>query len=254
AGVTGTQKTNKEKTSALAPDEADLAKIRTSEAEKSSRLSQSEDDLATLQKADAEKASRLSQVERDLATIRESEKAKGLRIAQIEAELLVARREAEEKAASLAQREKEVAEARKTLQETKAQASELEARHRPRAITPDQRLKFLETVHGQARGKVIVSAIFFNQETHDLAANILKLLRDAGFNPVESAPLNFFTTSRPESGIRIGFKTASSEPAHVATLQKAFRAIGWDPPTTTLVNSDADDVVEIQVTPKEKRM
>jgi hypothetical protein len=37
----------------------------------------------------------------------------------------------------------------------------------------------------------------------------------------------------------------------VATLLKGFRAIGLDPPQTTLVNSDSDDVVEIQVTPRE---
>ena len=73
----------------------------------------------------------------------------------------------------------------------------------------------------------------------------------AGFDLVEPEPLNFFTTGRPPSGIRIGFKNESSEPPQVATLLKGFRAIGFDPPLTTLVNSDSDDVVEIQVTPRQ---
>ncbi|MEY2527583.1 MAG: hypothetical protein QOE73_2354, partial [Verrucomicrobiota bacterium] len=42
-----------------------------------------------------------------------------------------------------------------------------------------------------------------------------------------------------------------NEPPQAETIRNGFRAMGWDPPTTTLVNSDADDVVEIQVTPKE---
>jgi hypothetical protein len=127
----------------------------------------------------------------------------------------------------------------------------LEAARRPRAITPDQRLSFLGAVHGQPRGRVIVSAIFFNNETHSFGNQLAKLLKDAGFTLLEPEPLNFFTTSRPPSGIRIGFKNDGQEPAHVETLLKGFRSIGLDPTQTTLVNSDSDDVVEIQVTPRE---
>jgi hypothetical protein len=147
--------------------------------------------------------------------------------------------------------ETDLAQARRSADEAKAAAGKLEAAQRPRAITPEQRLVFLAAVRGQSRGKVIVSAIFFNNETHSFGNQLAKLLKDAGFTLPEAEPLNFFTTSRPPSGIRIGFKSETNEPAHVATLLKGFRAIGLDPPQTTLVNSDADDVVEIQVTPRE---
>jgi hypothetical protein len=147
--------------------------------------------------------------------------------------------------------ETDLAQARRSAEEAKVVAGKLEAAHKPRTITPEQRLTFLETVRGQSRGKVIISAIFFNEETHEFGSQLTKLLKDAGFSLLEPEPLNFFTTSRPPSGVRIGFKNNSSEPAHVATLLKGFRAIGVDPPQTTLVNSDADDVVEIQVTPRE---
>ena len=56
------------------------------------------------------------------------------------------------------------------------------------------------------KGKVIVSAIFFNKETHTLGEEIVSLLKRAGFKVLSPEPLNFFTTSRPSSGIRIGFR------------------------------------------------
>jgi len=141
--------------------------------------------------------------------------------------------------------------AQRSATEATAVAGKLEAARRPRTITSDQRLSFLEAVRGQSRGRVIVSAIFFNNETHSFGKQVAKLLKDAGFTLLEPEPLNFFTTSRPPSGIRIGFKNDSHEPAQLETLLKGFRAIGLDPPQTTLVNSDSDDVVEIQVTPRE---
>jgi hypothetical protein len=252
------QKSERDKTSRLSKTEAELAKIRTSEEAKTLRLSQTEGDLATTQKSEKEKASRLSQSEVELTAVRRTEEEKALRVAQLEAELLLAKKSNEETAAKLTKAENELAAARQSTaaakqsaEEAKAAANKLESKQRPRTIGREQRNQFLEATRGLPKGKVIASAIFFNKETHDLSADILNLLKEAGFEVIEPAPMNFFTTSRPESGIRIGFKSEASEPPHVATLQKAFRAIGLDPPTTTLVNSDADDVVEIQVTPKE---
>jgi transposase len=210
-----------------------------------------EADLAAMQGSDKDKASRLAQVESELAALRQSEEEKGLRAAQAEAELLATRREKDAIASRLVPLEAELAQTRRTAEEATTLSKLLQDKHRPRTITREQRNQFLEATRGQAKGKVIVSAIFFNKETHETAAEVLSLLKEAGFDLVEPAPLNFFTTSRPVSGIRVGFKNDGAEPSQVATLQKGFRAIGWDLPTTTLVNAQESDIAEIQVTPKE---
>lgn len=98
---------------------------------------------------------------------------------------------------------------------------------------------------------MIVSAFFDNTEAHETGVEILGLLREAGFNVVESTPLDFFTTSRPPNGIRIGYQNTTTVPSHLTTLRKGFSAIGLDPSTTNPVNAHEKDVVEIQLTPKQ---
>jgi multidrug efflux pump subunit AcrA (membrane-fusion protein) len=231
--------------------EIQLPEVRQAEQEKSLRLSQTEADLAATQKSEKEKTERLTQLESELAKIRQSDEAKTVRVSQVESELTLAKRSADENATRLKTLEADLVQAKRSAEEAKAVAGKLEAAQRPRIIAPEQRLAFLEAVHGQSRGKIIVSAIFFNKEAHDFGNQIVKLLNDSGFTLLEPTPMNFFTTARPPGGIRIGFKNESNEPAEVATLLKGFRAIDLDPPITTVVNSDADDVVEIQITPRE---
>jgi hypothetical protein len=204
-----------------------------------------------VRKSDIDKADRLNQVEAELAKTRQSDQEKSRKISDAESQLAQSRQAAQESSTRLTKLDNELAEARHSADQAKAVAGQLQAAQRPRTITAEQRLTFLETVRGLSRGKVIVSAIFFNKETHDFGRQITKLLSEAGFSLIESEPLNFFTTSRPPSGIRIGFKGDNSEPPQVETLLKGFRAMGLDPSETTLVNSDAEDVVEIQVTPRE---
>jgi hypothetical protein len=176
------------------------------------------------------KSSRLSHTEIELAAARRSEEGKSVRLLQVEAELAKARRSADE---------------------AKALVKQMEEKQHPRRMTPEQRSQFLNAVRGLPKGKVIVSAFFSNKETHDLGAEILSLLKETGFNVIEPAPLDFFTTSRPSSGIRIGYQNTTNSPSHAMTVRKGFSAIGWDLPTTNLVNAHEEDVVEIQVTPKE---
>src|ERR1700737_2377287 len=140
---------------------------------------------------------------------------------------------------------------RQSAQETKGLARQLEQKQGPRKITPEQRAQFLNAVRGRPTGRVIVSAFFDNKETHDFSQEILSLLRQGGFEVIQSAPINFFTTSRPLSGVRIGCEDIVNPPPHFATVEKGFRAIGLDAPTTTLINAREKDVVEIQVTPKQ---
>ena len=251
ADLAATQKSNKEQAARVIELEAQLADIRSSEEEKSARLSQVESNFAGTQKSEQDKAERLTQLEAELTKARESDEAKTARVTQLEKDIAAAQRVIQENADRIAKMDAELMQTRHAAEEAKIVAGKLEAAQKPRSITPEQRLTFLEAVRGQSRGKVIVSAIFFNNETQEFGKQITKLLNDAGFNLLDGEPLNFFTTGRPPSGIRIGFKNESSEPSHVATLLKGFRAIGLDPPLTTLVNSDSDDVVEIQVTPRQ---
>ena len=239
------------KSSRLSHTETELAAARHSEEAKSVRLSQVAVELAATQRSDEANALRLSQVGADLAATRRSEETKALRLSEIDAELAAARRSEEIKALLLSQAEAELAKARSSADEAKALVKQMEEKQHPRRMTPEQRSQFLNAVRGLPKGKVIVSAIFNNKETHDLGAEILSLLKEAGFNVIEPAPLNFFTTSRPSSGIRIGYQNTTNSPSHVMTVRKGFSAIGWDLPTTNPVNAHEEDVVEIQVTPKE---
>jgi hypothetical protein len=100
-------------------------------------------------------------------------------------------------------------------------------------------------------GKVIVSAFFDNKETHEFGAQILNLLKEDGFAVIQRAPINFFTTSRPSGGVRIGCENISAPPPHFATVRQGLKAMGVDAPTTTLINAREEGVVEIQVTPRE---
>jgi hypothetical protein len=239
------------KSSRLSHTEIELAAARRSEEGKSVRLSQVAAELAATQRSDEENALRLSQVGADLAAARLSEETKALRLSEIDAELAAARRSEEMKALLFSKAEAELATARRSVEEAKALVKLMEEKQHPRRMTTEQRSQFLNAVHGLPKGKVIVSAIFNNKETHDLGAEILSLLKEAGFNVIEAAPLDFFTTSRPSSGIRIGYQNTTNSPSHVLTVRKGFSAIGWDLPITNLVNAHEEDVVEIQVTPKE---
>jgi hypothetical protein len=209
---------------------AELAALRQSEEAKTARLSEAENQLAAVKGSTESMASRLAQIEKDLAGARRATEEKALRLSQVEAELAIARHSAED---------------------AKARARQLEQEQGPRTITPEQRSQFLKAVRGLPTGKVIVSAFFDNKETHDFGAQILSLLRQDGFDVVQRAPVNFFTTSRPSSGIRIGCEDIANPPPHFATLKEGFHAIGLEAPTTTLINARENDVVEIQVTPKQ---
>jgi hypothetical protein len=193
----------------------------------------------------------LSQMENEIAAARRSEESTASRLSQTEKELAAARRATEEKALRLSQVEAELAIARHSAADAKAIARQLEQQRGPRKITPEQRTQFLEAVRGLPTGKVIVSAFFDNRETHDFGAEILSLLKQDGFEVIQRAPINFFTTSRPSSGVRIGCENIANPPPHFTTLKEGFKAIGLDAPTTTLINAREDDVVEIQVTPKQ---
>jgi hypothetical protein len=161
--------------------------------------------------------------------VRRSDQAMALRLSQLEAELVTARLAAEQ---------------------AKALNNQAQEKQRPRTITPEQRKGFLNAVRGMPKGKVMASAFFENEEAQDFAAELLSLLKEAGFDVIESNPLNFFTTARPSGGVRIGCEDVHNAPAQFATVRNGLKALGLDSPATTLVNAEAADVVEIQVTPK----
>lgn len=200
--------------------------------------------------ADQRESLRLAQIETELAAARRSEAAKSSHLTKTEAELAEVRRSETAKSSRLAQVEAELAAARRSADETNALVKQLEHKQGPRTITPEQRSQFLDAVRGRPTGKVIVSAFFDNKETREFAAQLLSLLNAAGFDIIERAPLNFFTTSRPSSGVRIGCEDINNAPPHFDTIREGLSAIGVDAPTTGLVNAQQDDVVEIQVTPK----
>jgi DNA-binding response OmpR family regulator len=208
-------------------------------------------ELAAVRQSEKAKTLRLSQVEKELTTTKRSEESMASRLYQIEKDLTAARRVTEEKALRLAQVEAELAIARHAAEEAKAMARQLEQKQDPRKITPEQRTQFLNAVRERPTGKVIVSAFFNNKETHDFAEEILSLVKEGGFEVIQSAPINFFSTTRSSSGVRIGCEDIASPPPHFATVEEGFRAIGLDAPTTTLINAREKDVVEIQVTPEE---
>lgn len=246
--VAAARKSDEAKTLRVTQVEAELVKTRKSEEAKAIRVTQIEAELAAAQKSEEGKAIRVTEIERELAGARRSEEAKTIRLAELEAELATLRRSAEE---ATKQMEAELAALRHSTEEARTLAKNLEGKQGPRKITPEQRTQFLNAVRGQPTGKIIVSAFFDNEETHDFGAEILGLLKEAGFDVVERAPVNFFTTSRPSSGLRIGTEHLNNGPAHFYSVKEGFRAMGLETPTTSLINAKEDDVVEVQVTPRQ---
>ena len=227
------------------------AVVRPSPEISSSRVAQLETELTAARRAAESSSAKSSQLEGKLTDVQHSEEAKTSRVSQLEGELARARQSEQQKTSRLAELESELKTTRQSANQAQAQAKRIESEQGPRIITPVQRTQFLEAVRGFATGKILVSAFFENKETHDFGADLLTLLKEAGFDAVERAPVNFFTTSRPSGGIRIGCQDITHAPAHFATVRKGFEAIGLDVPNTSIVNAEEDDVVEIQITPKQ---
>ena len=231
----------------------ELAEARSSAEAKRADLAKAAAELDRIQKSEKAKTERVAKLENDVATIRRSEEEKSSRVAQLEGQISELRRADGEKATRLSQVQKDLEAAKKTSEQ---QAVAVTARPTPaaetgRLISENQRTAFMQAVQGLPTGKVIISAFFENKETHDFGRSVLKLLKEAGFTVVEQAPVNFFTTSRPSGGVRIGCEDMSHPPAHFATLRKGFEAMGIEIPDSSVVNSDSNDVVEIQITPKD---
>ena len=217
----------------------------------SSRISQLEKDLTAARRTEEAWSSKLSQLQGKLTDVQHSEEAKASRVSQLEGELAKTRQSEQQKTSRLSELESELKTTRRSADQAQAQARRFESEQGPRVITPEQRAQFLEAVRGLSTGKILVSAFFENKETHEFGADLLTLLKEAGFDTVERAPVNFFTTSRPSGGIRIGCQDIAHAPAHFATVRKGFEAIGLNVPNTSIVNAEEDDVVEIQITPKQ---
>jgi hypothetical protein len=228
----------------------ELAEARSSAEAKRADLAKATADLDRIQKSEKTKTERVAKLESDVATIRRSEEEKSSRVAQLEGQISELRRADVEKATRISQMQKDLEAAEKTSKQALASwvAPTPEA---GREISESQRTAFIQAVKGLPIGKVIISAFFENRETHEFGRSILKLLRGAGFDVIEQAPVNFFTTSRPSSGIRIGCADMIHPPAHFATLRKGFEAMGLEIPDSSIVNADSSDVVEIQITPKD---
>ena len=224
---------------------------RPSQEDSSSRIGQLETELAAVRREDVARNSRLSQLQGKLTDVQHSEEAKASRVSQLEGELGRTRQSEQQKTSRLSELESELKTTRRLADQAQAQARRFESEQGPRIIKPEQRAQFLEAVRGLATGKILVSAFFENKETHEFGADLLTLLKEAGFDAVERAPVNFFTTSRPSGGIRIGCQDIAHAPAHFATVRKGFEAIGLNVPNTSIVNAEEDDVVEIQITPKQ---
>jgi len=251
AELAAARRSEETKAAHLEKVETELAAAQKSEQAKSSRLSQIEAELTAAKRSQESMASRLSKAETELAAARRATDEKTLLLSQAEAEVAAARKSEEEKTSRLSQVEAELAIARRSADEAGTLAKQLEQKQGPRKITPEQRTEFLNAVRGMPTGKVIVSAFFDNKETHEFGAQILNLLKEDGFEVVQRAPINFFTTSRPSGGVRIGCENISAPPPHFATVRQGLKAMGVDAPTTTLINAREEDVVEIQVTPRE---
>jgi hypothetical protein len=238
-------------TTRLSELQTELATARKAEESKGLRLAELDTELTKSRRAREVTAARVAQLQSELSTAHQSEEGKAARLAELEKTLAETRRSEEARASRVAQLEKDLAAARRSVDEANAQTKEIEQKQGPRRITPEQRTQFLTAARGLPTGKVIVSAFFDNRETHDFGAEILSLLKDAGFDVVERAPVNFFTTSRPSSGIRIGCQDMNNPPPHFATVRKVLAALGLEAPDTTVVNADEPDVVEIQITPRQ---
>jgi hypothetical protein len=249
--LTAAKRSQESMASRLSKTETELAAARRATDEKTLLLSQIETELAAARRATDEKTLLLSQAEAELVAARRATDEKTLLLSQAEAGLAAARKSEEEKTSRLSQVEAELAIARRSADEAGTLAKQLEQKQWPRKITPGQRTGFLNAVRGMPTGKVIVSAFFDNKETHEFGAQILNLLKEDGFEVVQRAPINFFTTSRPSGGVRIGCENISAPPPHFATVRQGFKAMGVEAPTTTLINAREEDVVEIQVTPRE---
>ena len=245
------RRAEKETSSQVSQLETKLKETRRSEEAKTTRLTQVEGELANVRRLEETKASQLSQVEGKLTETQHGDEAKAARMIQLETELANLRRIEEQRLSRLTELEKELGNARQSATQAQATVQRVEAKQGPRSISAAQRAQFLEAVRGLSTGKVIVSAFFENQETHAFGAELLSLLKEAGFDAVEHAPVNFFTTSRPSSGIRIGCQDMMHAPPQFATMRKGLEAMGLDVPNTSIVNAERPDVVEIQITPKQ---
>jgi hypothetical protein len=231
--------------------ERELSETRLSEKTNATHLSQMQSDLSKVRESDEQKESRVAQLERQLAEARLSEKTTAARLSQLETDLATSHRADEEKGVRLAQVEMDLQSARQSTDQAKAEVKRVASAEGPRLITPEQRRQFMESVRGLPTGKVLVSAFFENSETHHFGAELLNLFKAAGFSVVERAPLSFFTTSRPSSGVRIGCQDINNPPPQFETVRNALGSIGLEASTTNIINADEDDVVEIQVTPKQ---
>jgi hypothetical protein len=229
----------------------ELAEARSSAEAKRADLANTAAELDRIQKSEKAKSERVAKLENDVATIRRSEEEKSSRVAQLEGQLSALRRAEDEKATRMSEMQKDINAARKTSGKQAVAARSTPTTETGRLISEIQRTAFMQAVQGLPTGKVIISAFFENKETHDFGRSILKLLKDAGFTVIEQAPVNFFTTSRPSGGIRIGCEDMIHPPAHFATLRKGFEAMGIEIPDSNVVNADANDIVEIQITPKD---
>lgn len=229
----------------------ELAAARSSTEAKKADLAKATAELDRIQKSEKAKTERVVKLENDVATIRRAEEEKSSRVAQLEGQISQLRRADDEKTTRLSQVQKDLEAAKKTSERQAIAARPTPAPETGRLISETQRAAFTRAIQGLPTGKVIISAFFENRETHDFGRSILKLLRDAGFTAVEQAPVNFFTTSRPSSGIRIGCEDMNHPPAHFATLRKGFEAMGIEVPDSSVVNADSNEVVEIQITPKD---
>jgi hypothetical protein len=208
-------------------------------------------ELDRIQKSEKAKTERVTKLEGDVATIRRAEEEKSSRVAQLEGELSELRQTGGENANRLAELQKDLVAARKTSEQQAFVSHTARTPEVGRTLSDEQRSTFLKAVNGLPTGRVMISAFFENKETHDFGRAILAVLKDAGFTVVEQAPVNFFTTSRPSSGIRIGCENMAHPPAHFTTLRKGFEAMGIEISDASVVNADAADIVEIQITPKD---
>src|SRR4051812_14591307 len=217
---------------------------------KKADLARTTTELDRIQQSEKAKGERVAKLESDFETVRRLEEEKSSRVRQLEEQLQSFRDADTQKTARLSQLQKDLESAKKSPSEmTVAEGPPPTTARRTLGVA--QRETFLQAVRGHATGKVIVSAFFENKETHDFGASVINLLKEAGFTVVEQAPANFFTTSRPSSGIRIGCEDMTHPPPHFLTLRKAFEAMGMEIPDASIVNADGNDIVEVQITPKE---
>jgi hypothetical protein len=256
---TGSELTERAKGKLVTPQQDQMKALRQSQAElsarrseetKASRLEKVETELAAAWKSEKATSLRLSQIETELTAAKHSQESMASRLSKTETELAAARRATDEKTLRLSQVEAELAIARRSAEGAETLTKQLEQKQGARKITSEQRTEFLKAIRGMPTGKVIVSAFFDNKETHEFGTQILGLLKEDGFEVIQRAPLNFFTASRPASGVRIGCENISDPPPHFTTVRQGLKAIGLDAPTTMLINAREEDVVEIQVTPR----